>query len=39
MQGPDYSQWHGAYEVLHDLAELREMVEDKLREAGEGASN
>jgi hypothetical protein len=39
MQGPDYSQWHGAYEVLHDLAELREMVEDKLREAGEGASD
>jgi hypothetical protein len=35
MQGPDYSQWHGAYEVLHDLAELREMVEDRLKEAGE----
>ena len=35
MQGPDYSQWHGAYEVLHDLAELREMVEDRLNEAGE----
>jgi len=34
MQGPDYSQWHGAYEVLHDLAELREMVTDKLHEAG-----
>jgi hypothetical protein len=34
MQGPDYSQWHGAYEVLHDLAELREMVENKLTEAG-----
>lgn len=30
MQGPDYSQWHGAYEVLHDLAELREMAEGKL---------
>ena len=36
MQGPDYSQWHGAYEVLHDLAELREMVADKLHEAGLG---
>lgn len=36
MQGPDYSQWHGAYEVLHDLAELREMVVDKLHEAGLG---
>lgn len=33
MQGPDYSQWHGAYEVLSDLAELREMVADKLHEA------
>jgi hypothetical protein len=36
MQGPDYSQWHGAYEVLHDLAELREMAAAKLREAAEG---
>lgn len=33
MQGPDYSQWHGAYEVLADLAELREIVENKLHEA------
>jgi len=33
MQGPDYSQWHGAYEVLSDLAELREMVENKLQAA------
>ena len=24
MQGPDYTQWHGAYEMLADLAELRE---------------
>ena len=37
MQGPDYVQWHGAYEILHDLAELREMTADKLKaaEAGE----
>jgi len=35
MQGPDYVQWHGAYEILHDMAELREMVDDKLQEAGE----
>jgi hypothetical protein len=36
MQGPDYSQWHGAYEVLHDLAVLREMVDEKMSEAGLG---
>jgi hydroxylamine dehydrogenase len=35
MQGPDYTQWHGAYEVLSDLADLREMVGAKLKEAGE----
>lgn len=34
MQGPDYTQWHGAYEVLSDLAELREMVDAKLEAAG-----
>jgi hypothetical protein len=34
MQGPDYVQWHGAYEVLHDLAELREMTHEKLEAAG-----
>jgi hydroxylamine dehydrogenase len=33
MQGPDYSQWHGAYEVLHDLAELRELAEERLQAA------
>jgi len=26
MQGPDYTQWHGAYEILSDLAELREFA-------------
>ena len=36
MQGPDYSQWHGAYEVLSDLAELREMAGDKLEAAEQG---
>ncbi len=30
MQGADYVQWHGAYELLSDLAELRKMVDDKL---------
>lgn len=34
MQGPDYTQWHGAYEMLADLAELREMVDEKLEAAG-----
>jgi len=33
MQGPDYAQWHGAYELLADLAELREIVAEKLHEA------
>jgi hypothetical protein len=38
MQGADYVQWHGAYEVLKELAELREMVAEKLEaaEAGTG---
>ena len=30
MQGPDYTQWHGVYEVLSDLAELKVMAEEKL---------
>lgn len=34
MQGPDYAQWHGAYEVLHDLTELGELAEERLEEAG-----
>jgi len=34
MQGPDYTQWHGAYEVLRELAELRETVDEKLGKAG-----
>lgn len=36
MQGPDYVQWHGAYEILSDLAELREMVDEKLSGAAAG---
>jgi hypothetical protein len=36
MQGPDYVQWHGAYEVLRELAELREMVDEKLEKAEAG---
>jgi hypothetical protein len=34
MQGPDYTQWHGAYEVLRDLAELRTLATEKLEAAG-----
>ena len=34
MQGADYTQWHGAYELVADLAELREMVAEKLENAG-----
>jgi hypothetical protein len=30
MQGPDYTQWHGAYELLGDLAELEEIADAKL---------
>lgn len=29
MQGPDYSQWHGAYEMLKALSEMREMTGQK----------
>ena len=36
MGGPDYTQWHGAYEVLSDLAELRELVAERLAEGMEG---
>jgi hypothetical protein len=34
MQGADYVQWHGAYEILHELAILREEANEKLEEAG-----
>jgi len=30
MQGPDYAQWHGAYEVLQALAEVREYAVEHL---------
>lgn len=29
MQGADYTQWHGAYEVVKGLAELEEMANEK----------
>ena len=34
MQGPDYTQWHGAYPLMETMAELREMVNSKLQAAG-----
>jgi hypothetical protein len=34
MQGPDYTQWHGAYEMLHEKAELIETRNEKLEAAG-----
>ena len=37
MQGPDYAQWHGAYEVLSDLAELNQMAAEKMNAAGSQA--
>lgn len=33
MQGADYAQWHGAYEILSDLAELKAMAEEKTEQA------
>jgi hydroxylamine dehydrogenase len=36
MQGPDYTQWHGVYELLSDLAKLREMAKEKLNKAHAG---
>ncbi len=35
MQGADYVQWHGAYEVLSDLAELKELAEEITKKAME----
>jgi hypothetical protein len=34
MQGPDYAQWHGAYEVIKRLAELQQTVTDRIKAAG-----
>jgi hydroxylamine dehydrogenase len=34
MQGPDYTQWHGAYPLQETLADLKEMVDAKLQAAG-----
>jgi hypothetical protein len=34
MQGPDYTQWHGAYEIVKALAELNDQVQKKMQAAG-----
>ncbi len=34
MLGPDYTQWHGAYEMLRSLTDLREDHDDLLEEHG-----
>jgi hypothetical protein len=34
MQGPDYTQWHGAYEMEKGLADLRDQVDAILKTAG-----
>ncbi len=35
MQGPDYVQWHGFYELLKDRVEIEEMADDIRRLASE----
>jgi hydroxylamine dehydrogenase len=35
MQGPDYTQWHGAYEIVKALADLRAQTQQKLQAAGQ----
>lgn len=34
MQGPDYTQWHGAYELLREMADLKMTVNERLEAAG-----
>jgi hydroxylamine dehydrogenase len=34
MQGPDYTQWHGAYEMEKGLVNLREQVDGVMKAAG-----
>jgi hypothetical protein len=36
MQGADYVQWHGAYEILRELAILKTEVDEKLEKAATG---
>jgi hydroxylamine dehydrogenase len=34
MQGPDYAQWHGAYEAIKGLVDLKDQVQQILKAAG-----
>jgi len=34
MQGPDYAQWHGIYEMLRDISEMEVIVEEEMHKAG-----
>jgi hydroxylamine dehydrogenase len=36
MQGADYTQWHGAYEILSKLASLSQALEDARKASGGG---
>jgi hydroxylamine dehydrogenase len=33
MQGPDYTQWHGIYELVSDLSELQQLAKEKILDA------
>jgi hydroxylamine dehydrogenase len=33
MQGPDYTQWHGTYEIIKAIADLKDMAAAKLNAA------
>jgi hypothetical protein len=39
MQGADYTQWHGAYEVVKALAELKDYLKVKMDEAGKQSAS
>jgi len=39
MGGPDYVQWHGAYEILRDQAELEQIVSELLEKSGLSAGS
>jgi hypothetical protein len=38
MQGPDYTQWHGIFELLKDMSDLKQMAADKLEVGAQGTA-